>query len=393
MDFDASPRQPGAVPHPPAPDELSWPRLDLLHERITDSILQSSGGGDDDLLREIVQAALSSFVDSGARVESSAAAVAHLLEQIGARQARRGFDATDLAASFRAALVAAQKGLVLAVGDMVNRDTLVQLREDLVAYLTELHIYAHAGLVRARRHLSLSADQRRARLTSLAYGNARDSGFERLAALDGLDSYEPYVALVSTSVAIPDDVRDDPHTISNASAHEVLIPAGWDVDELAAKLHGQVVAGPSVALIRAAEVLALVRQAAALLRSAAVSDVRAVVPCADLLDELIVRANPVLSELLIDKHLHPLELLPGQRRTDLAELLLNTLETGQSVALTARDLGIPRQTAFSRLKAVRTIFGDILHDPDQRLELIVALRAALPRWRADLADIADPDAT
>lgn len=385
MEFDISRPQPGAVSHLPSPDELSGQRLDVLHERITDSILHAAGGGDDDLLGQIVRAAVSSFVDSRADVENSAAAVAHLLEQIGARQARRGFDATDLAASFRAALVATQKGLVLVVGDLVNRDTLMQLREDLVAYLTELHIYAHAGLVRARRQRAMSPEQRRLRVSAVAYGTDRDSEFEQLAELDGLDSQQPYIALVSTSAAIPDLLRDDPQTISSSSTHEVLVPGLWDVDELAAQLAGQVVVGPASALIRAAEVLALVRQAAGLLRGGAVDDARKVVPCADLLGELVVRGNPVLAELLVEKHLQPLEALPGQRRVDLAELLLNTLETGQSVALAAQDLAIPRQTAFSRLKAARALLGEALRDPSQRLEVIVALRAAIPRWRADLA--------
>lgn len=383
MEFDVSRPLPGTAPHLPSPDELSGQRLDALHERITESILQAAGGGDDDLLAQIVRAAVSSFVDSRADVDNSAAAVAHLLEQIGARQARRGFDATDLAASFRAALVATQKGLVLVVGDLVNRDTLMQLREDLVAYLTELHIYAHAGLVRARRQLSMSPDQHRVRVATVAYGTDRDNEFDQLAELDGLDSEQPYIALVSTSAALPDRLRNDPQTISSSSTREVLVPGLWDVDELAAQLTGQVVAGPATALIRSAEVLALVRQAAGLLRGGTVSDARGVVPCADLLGELVVRGNPILAELLVEKHLPALEALPGGRRVDLAELLLNTLETGQSVALAAQDLSIPRQTAFSRLKAARTLLGESLRDPSQRLEVIVALRAALPRWRAD----------
>ncbi|WP_442885951.1 helix-turn-helix domain-containing protein [Aeromicrobium sp. Sec7.5] len=46
----------------------------------------------------------------------------------------------------------------------------------------------------------------------------------------------------------------------------------------------------------------------------------------------------------------------------------------------ARDRGAPPQTVHHRLKQCRDIFGTVLDEPTQRLELIVALRASQPEW-------------
>lgn len=355
-------------PHYPSPDELSARRLDLLRERITDSILQATGGGDDDLLGEIVRTAVRTFVDSHADVERAARSVADLMEQIGARQARRGFDAADLAASFRTALVATQKGLPLVVGDLVTRDTMVQLREDLVAYLTDLQIHAHAGFVRARRHRTAPLEQR----------------FVPLDGLDGLDPQVSLRAVVSLTTEIPQALRDHPRTVTSPSPYELLIPDSWDIDEVTSEFIGQTVVGPAATAPQAADALTLARQAAGLLRDGTIIDARDVIDCTDLLGTLVVHANPLLADLMIGKHLTALHAMSPPRRLALGELLLATLESGQTLAADARDLGISRQTAHSRMKALRGAFGTALDDSQQRLELTVALRAALPRWRLDL---------
>lgn len=368
----------------PAPGDLSSQRLDLLRGRITDSILQAAGGGNDALLGEIVRAALRTFIESHADVQRAAGSVAHLMEQIGARQARRGFDAADLTASFRTALVATQKGLPLVVGDLVTRDVLLQLREDLVAYLSELQIHAHAGLVRTRRHLAMSPDERRGQFERLTFGIEQGGNHDEFACLD---PYASMVAIVSLTIPIPATLHEHPRTIRGPSPYEILVPESWDVDEVALQLAGPAVVGPAAPVLQAAEALTLARQAAGLLRDGTVVDSRDVVPCADLLSALVVHANPLLAELMVDKHLGELRAMSPQRRVDLGELLLSTLENGQPMAASARALGISRQTAHSRMKPLRTMLGDALNDPSQRLELTVALRAALPSWRSHLTPL------
>ncbi|MFI5430098.1 helix-turn-helix domain-containing protein [Aeromicrobium sp. UC242_57] len=357
----------------------------MLRGRITDSILQAAGGRDDDLLGEIVRAAVRTFVESRADVQRAVDSIAPLMEEIGARQARRGFDAADLSASFRTALVATQRGLTLVVGDLVNRDTLVQLREDLVAYLTEL---THPHPCRARARPGAGSSRLRSSAAAGSSGSPSAptpaASCDKLLTADGIDPRQPVRAIVSLSTAIPRSIRDHPMTLGGPSPCEVLVPDTWDLDQLSAQLDGQATVGPPTPLLEATEAITLARQAASLLRDGSVVDPRALVPCTDMLSDLVARANPMLARLMIDKHLHEFHAMSVQRRVALGGLLLQTLENGQPMSAAARDLGISRQTAFSRMKALKAMFGESLNDPAQRLELIVAMRAALLGWRKEL---------
>ncbi|WP_293783433.1 helix-turn-helix domain-containing protein, partial [uncultured Aeromicrobium sp.] len=142
------------------------------------------------------------------------------------------------------------------------------------------------------------------------------------------------------------------------------------------------VLGPAVALDDAAAAVALVRRAAVMLAEGTIEDPRRLVPFQDLLGTMLLTSNPVLNELMIAKHFGTWEQMPAARRVALAEFLQLWLERGQPTNHLARELGIPPQTAHSRMKAVRQLLGEALDDPTQRLELMVALRALLPRWRA-----------
>lgn len=361
-------------------------RLDRLRNQVERSIIEAAGGPADELLREIVTAAVGAFLDSRHDLRQAAATIAHLLDQVGEQQARRGYDADDLAAVFQVARVATQKGLRLAVGDLVTSDDLVLLREELLAYLAELHMHAHTSLMRTHRLQAMTTQQRRGRLGAMAFGFDMSDDTEKRATWQGIDPHERVVAIVSIAAALPESLRLHPDTITGGSVREALIPAAWITDGLAAQLAGQAVACPAVALTQAAEAVTLARQAAELLRRREVTDTRPIVPGADLLGDLLVGSNPLLAELIITKHLSAIEAMSASRRVTLGELALGSLESGQPIDQVAKRLGIPRQTAHSRMKAVRSILGEAMHDPTQRLELIVALRAALPRWRTELAD-------
>lgn len=371
--------------HPQPSGAVTAQRLDRLRSQIERSIIDAAGGTDDELLNEIVTAAVGAFLDSRNDLRQAAAAIGHLLDRIGEQQAQRGFDAGDLAAAFQVARVATQKGIGVAVGDLVTTDDLVRLREDLVAYLIELHLHAHTSLVRTQRLQAMTPQQRRARLGATAFGLDQPDDIEKLAAWEGIDPHERVVAIVSIAAPIPAMLRQHPEAIAGSSVREVLVPEALITDHLATQLTGQAVTCPAVELTHAAEAVTLARQAADLLRQGIVADARTIVPGTDLLGNLVVESNQLLAELIIDKHLSALETMSPSRRVTLGQLALGSLESGQPIDQVAKQLGIPRQTAHSRMKAIRSILGEALHDPTQRLELIVALRAALPRWRQHLA--------
>ena len=85
-------------------------------------------------------------------------------------------------------------------------------------------------------------------------------------------------------------------------------------------------------------------------------------------------------------------MLPGLRRSALDSTILDDAVARQDTVtqLIARDLGIPPQTVHSRMKNIRELFGDAIKGPTQRLELIIALQATLPRWRAEASGTGSP---
>lgn len=363
------------------PAAIAAQRLDDLRIQI---LLSLGGDTDGELLDQIVTAAVGAFVDSRNDPRRAAATIAPLLDRFGEQQARREVDSGDLTAAFHTARTTARRGLAIALGDPTAPDELIRLREDLAAYLIELHLHVHAGFVRTQRLRAMTPSQRRDRIGSMAFGLDQSDDIEKIAAAEGIDPRERLVAVVSISAAIPARLRAHPEALSGGSAREILVPERWCGEHLTTQLAGQAVICPAATLTEAAEAVTLARRGAGLLRDGVVTDSRLVVPGTDLLGSLLVGSNDLLTQLIIDKHLSDFESMSAMRRVTLGELALCCLESGQPIDQVAKQLDVPRQTAHSRMKAIRAILGDAFHDPTQRLELIVALRAALPRWRRQL---------
>lgn len=369
-----------AGPYPSRAD-VAPERFAILRDRIVRTVMMSSGAHGDDLLDQVVTAALDAFVETGGDVRRAAAHVAPLLEAIGERQAHRGWTHESLAGAFQVATTAAQKGLVQAVGDLMTRDLLMRLREDLMAYLLRLYRCTRTGFDRTHRLLSMSREELRTGLAAMAFGGDAAAGIETMAPLAGWSIDERVIAVVSIDGELSAALRGHARVISHTSPAEVLVPEAWAASGMLNRyLTDQAVAGPPTRLVAAAGAVTLARRAAELLRTGVISDDRRLVPCSDLLGDLIVGGNQLLADLLVEKHLPALEAMPRGRRMDLGTILLHSLERGLPTNQLARALGLPAQTAHSRMQTLRTIYGAALDDPTQRLELIVALRAALPRW-------------
>lgn len=78
---------------------------------------------------------------------------------------------------------------------------------------------------------------------------------------------------------------------------------------------------------------------------------------------------------LADEVLAPLDNQPDGRREMLAETLEAWLDEGGSVTATARRLQLHPQSARYRIERLREVFGDILDDPDGRLQLHLAVKS------------------
>lgn len=219
-----------------------------------------------------------------------------------------------------------------------------------------------------------------ANLRAIAFRGAPPRDVDEMASIAGLDPDIKYVPVVAVRSPLPPSLHRQPNTLVDKDGMQALVPDAWDLGSMAQLFQTQVVLGPASTLTKAHQGVVLTGSAATILRDGSVPDTRAVVPSTDLLAELLVRGNPLLAELLVTKHLQSMELLPLKRRMALSELLLLSLERGLPVNRVARDIGLPSQTAHNRMKALREILGEKLDNPDERLELMVAVRYARHRW-------------
>jgi DNA-binding NarL/FixJ family response regulator len=375
-------RQSGLTPDAnyPSPASVSRDRLSVLRTQVARSVVDGAADGPGALIGEVISVAIEAFVASRANVAEAVTRVAPLLDKVGCREAHRQPDASRLHHSFKLASVAVQRGLIPVVGDLMAHDALMQLRQDLMVYLAQLHRIAMAGFDRTSRLVSLTPDERLAELRAIVFSGASPRDVDQLAATIGFNPGQRVTPIVSVHHVLPDEILNHPQVLIDDSRTMALLAEEWEPHLSAVAFHGQAVLGPPSTVAQCHEAVALTRNAATLLRDGTVIDARVVVPSIDLLGELLVRGNRLLADLLIDKHLSPLETLAPARRIALAQMLLVSLERGLPLNRIARDLGVAAQTVHNRMNALRSLLGAKLDDADQRLELIVALRAALIRW-------------
>lgn len=343
--------------------------------------VQDVTGGPDELVEKVITDVITSLVSGRGTPDRPAADVVPLLRELGERHACRGLEARTLDRGFRRALDAAQRGLEV-VAD-VSTIGGASLRRDLGSYVESLHRVAATASERARRLLSLD-DRRRAALGALLLDPFAPPPTPHLLRQSGLEPEVDYALLATTTDDVPDGIFGSATAIATSNAGEALIPATQLDEVLAHTAPRQVVIGPPARLLAIVETAEPVRRATHLLQTGIVADDRRVVPCMDLLLPLVIDGLPGLTGLLVAKHLSPMDQLGPRRRIRDGELLLRWLEGGQPLNRVARSLGIPPQTAHDRLNHLRHILDADLEDPDQRLELMLALRRALPRWRAEI---------
>ncbi|NBH09401.1 helix-turn-helix domain-containing protein, partial [Amycolatopsis sp. SID8362] len=86
-------------------------------------------------------------------------------------------------------------------------------------------------------------------------------------------------------------------------------------------------------------------------------------------------ADELLTGALAARSLAPLSGLAANQRAKLAETLDAVLDARGGAPEVAGRLGIHPQTARNRLRRLRSLFGARLEDPEERLNLRIALRA------------------
>ncbi|MFD8814673.1 helix-turn-helix domain-containing protein, partial [Streptomyces sp. NPDC059627] len=134
--------------------------------------------------------------------------------------------------------------------------------------------------------------------------------------------------------------------------------------------------GPTVPVTEAAQSLRWATRALGLM-GRGILPRQGVVRCADHLSTLLLHSDEPLLARLESRVLAPLDAVSEGQRPRLAETLLTWLLSGGNVPDVAARLHIHPQTVRYRLRQLEKLFGDRLHDPDARLDLILSLRFSL----------------
>lgn len=365
-------------PDYPDPSRLSRERLDTLCSRVSHSISGSTTGNT--TLNQVIADSVEAFITHRGDVKQAVSCVGPVMFEIGVTEANRRNDSARLGEWFQAASAASQHSLSIVVGDLVNKDVLQQLRQDLSVYLHHLQGIALLGYERTTRVANMPQDQRLAELREATFRGAPSRIVDQLASAAGMDPSIPYMAVVAIRGNLAVGTASHPNTLVDLNGAQALVPAHWTPKALARIVKTQVVTGPPIPLAEAFQAVSLTGNAATILRDGSVPDPRAVVPSSDLLGELLVRGIPLLADMLVEKHLGPLIAMAYERRMALSDILLVSLERGLPLNGVAREKGLATQTAHNRMKVLRDALGDKLDDGDQRLEMIVALRSARRQW-------------
>lgn len=175
----------------------------------------------------------------------------------------------------------------------------------------------------------------------------------------------------------PTPVLDDEVLLDLEGDQPCLVAPGDEqhLRDLAAELAGwRAAVGPTVPLGDAALSLRWATRALTLAQRGVITD-GPVTWCRDHLATLWLLADEPLVGQLASRSLAPLDTLTAKQRDRLAETLLTWLRTRGSAPEIAAVLNVHPQTIRYRMHQLQGLFGDRLDNPDDRLEMEIALRA------------------
>ncbi|MEU1280715.1 helix-turn-helix domain-containing protein [Streptomyces sp. NPDC005805] len=141
--------------------------------------------------------------------------------------------------------------------------------------------------------------------------------------------------------------------------------------------------GPSVPLAAAATSLRWAETAVRLVESGLLP-AGEVLHCTERTEELVLLPSHELIDAAAVRCLAPLDGMSPTQARRLAATLLAWIETSGGAPEVAHRLGVHPQTARSRLRQIRELWGPVLDDPDRRFEMLLVLRAR--RLRGELKE-------
>jgi hypothetical protein len=347
-------------------------------------------------LRDGVVQALTLFVDHIADPREHGESIAATYYELGRGEALEGRGLDALQSALRIGGMHAWRRMGRTAEELgLDSTVMAALGELAFRTVHEVAEAAAAGYAEAQLRSTDELERRRRRLLDLLLGE----GPVAAEAVQDLAhsarwTVPPQVAVVA--LAAPPDRRAEDRPLAMAGAlvdmesrpPRMLVPdpdgsGKWAGRGFALALRGRPAAiGPTVPLTEAAQSLRWATRALGLM-GRGILPRQGVVRCADHLSTLLLHGDEPLLGRLRAGALTPLDSVSAGQRARLAETLLAWLLSGSNVPDVATRLHIHPQTVRYRLRQLEKLFGDALHDPDTRLELILALRAESLHTRQD----------
>ncbi|MGQ4384820.1 PucR family transcriptional regulator [Streptomyces sp. SAS_270] len=388
------PDGPEATPVPPALAELLRARLDAVSDEVEAEVRRQvpeyarpSDGVFGRNLRAGVVQALTLFVDHIADPREHGDAIAATYHELGRGEALEGRSLDALQSALRVGGMHAWRLMGRTAEELGLDSTAVTALGEL-AFRTvhEVAEAAAAGYAEAQLRSADELERRRRRLLDLLL----DEGPVSPEAVHGLAHSARWpvprqVAVVA--LAAPPDRQEEDRPLAAAGAlvdmksrpPRMLVPDPEGSGRFGGRaftlaLRGRPAAiGPTVPLTDAGQSLRWAVRALGLM-GRGILPRQNVVRCADHLSTLLLYGDEPLLAQLEARVLAPLDTASAGQRVRLAETLLAWLLSGSNVPDVAARLHIHPQTVRYRLRQLEKLFGDTLHDPGARLDLILALR-------------------
>ena len=341
-------------------------------------------------IREGTEKALLSFVTQIFRTGTLTEETEDFFRGLGRLEAIAGRHLESLHAAFRVgALIAWRRIAAAAERDPLPSETVARLADLVFSFADRLAQLSEEGFAQAHAEELDGHARLRARLVRMIVGQpalssdsiaelAVRAGWpvpERVVVIEIDARPEPEMLAALGPAALVD--AEQPDTV-------IVLPAPVDLAAVRAALAdvgGHAVVGSTVALADAAKSLRWARLARRLAEDGVLPT--SVLCCDEHVPTLLLHAEPELAEVLVERRLAPFAAMPLARRLKFARLLAMWLEQGGSQAELAATLNEHRQTVHYRVGRLQALFGDQLTDPAARVELLLALRWALPQWERE----------
>ncbi|WP_327314056.1 PucR family transcriptional regulator [Streptomyces sp. NBC_01235] len=395
----------GAAPVPPGLAELLRAELEAVADDVEEEVRRQvpeyarpADGAYGKNLRSAVVQALTLFVDHIADPRRQAGSIAATYYELGRGEALEGRSLDALQSALRIGGLHAWRRLGRTAEELGLDSTVVAALGELsMRTVHEVAEAAAAGYAEAQLRSTDELERRRRRLLDLLL----EEGPVSLEAVQGMAhgarwSVPRHVAVVALAATPEQREEDRPLAAAGALVDmesrppRMLVPdpdgsGRFGGRAFALALRGRPAAvGPTVPLTEAAQSLRWATRALGLMGRGVLPG-QGVVRCADHLSTLLLHGDEPLLARLEARVLAPLDAVSEGQRPRLAETLLAWLLCGSNVPDVATRLHVHPQTVRYRLRQLEKLFGDVLHDPGTRLDLILALRAEELRGLSDCA--------